>query len=48
MFEYHDNPIEYIQLIDRWLERFNDGITDNNKVYNDSQNIHNSNIQKSL
>ena len=49
-FNYHGNPIEYVHpLVDRWLDRFNDGvISGNNKVYSDSQNIHNSNIQRSL
>jgi len=49
-FNYHGNPIENIHpLVERWLERCNRGtIGDNNKVYSDGQNIHNSSIQKSF
>jgi len=48
-FTYYDNPIEFIHpLIERWLRRLNKKITDNNKVYSDGQNIHNSSIQKSF
>ena len=43
------NPIENISLpVQRWLDRMNQRITQNNKVYSDHQNIHNSNIQKSF
>ena len=45
----HNNPIENIHpLIERWLDRLNRRINDNNKVYSDGQNIHNSTIQKSF
>ena len=48
-FSYTGNPIEEISLpVQRWLDRLNHGITQNNKVYSDNQNIHNSNIQKSF
>jgi len=49
-FNHHDNPIENIHpLIERWLDRLERGtIGGNNKVYSDSQNIHNSSIQKSF
>jgi hypothetical protein len=48
-FEYLSNPIEDISIpVQRWLDRLNNRITQNNKVYSDSQNIHNSNIQKSF
>jgi len=46
---YFNNPIENISLpVQRWLDRLNQGITQNNQIYSDSQNIHNSNIQKSF
>ena len=49
MFLYHGNPIENISLpVQRWLDRLNREITENNQVYSDTQNIHNSNIQKSF
>ena len=49
IFDHHDNPIENIHpLVQRWLERRNRRITNNNKVYSDGQNIHNSTIQKSF
>ena len=45
----YDNPIEIISLpVQRWLDRLNNGISNNNKVYSDNQNIHNSNIQRSF
>jgi len=48
-FNYLGNPIENISLpVQRWLDRLNQGITQNNQIYSDSQNIHNSNIQKSF
>ena len=48
-FYYHNNPIEYIPLpVQRWLDRVNRRITDNNMVYNDKQNIHNHHIQNSF
>jgi len=49
-FIYSDNPIEYYHpLVQRWLERLNNGIIGgNNKVYSDGQNVHNSSIQKSF
>ena len=48
-FNYFNNPIEFISLpVQRWLDRINQGITQNNQVYSDTQNIHNSNIQKSF
>ena len=44
-----NNPIENIHpLVDQWLEKLDEGLGDNNKVYSDSQNIHNSNIQVSF
>ena len=46
---YSNNPIEYIPLpVQRWLDRIDNGITSNNMVYNDNQNIHNRNIQNSF
>jgi len=49
-FDDCGNPIENIHpLVERWLDRLNRGtIGDNNKVYSDGQNIHNSTIQKSF
>jgi len=48
-FGYSDNPIENVHpLVQRWLDRLNRRVNDNNKVYSDRQNIHNSNIQKSF
>ena len=49
-FYYHDNPIENIHpLVQRWLDRrLNRRVNNNNKVYSDRQNIHNSTIQKSF
>ena len=48
-FNYSNNPIEYILLpVQRWLDRLNNRITRNNMVYNDTQNIHNRNIQNSF
>ena len=49
-FRYSGNPIENFHhpLIQRWLNRWNQRITQNNQVYADGQNIHNSNIQKSF
>jgi hypothetical protein len=48
-FYYRNNPIENIHpLIERWLERRNRRITNNNKIYSDGQNIHNSSVQKSF
>ena len=48
-FNYTGNPIENISLpVQRWLDRLNRRITKNNQVYSDTQNIHNSNIQKSF
>ena len=49
MFIYNGNPFEHISLpVQRWLDRFNREITENNQVYSDTQNIHNSNIQRSF
>ena len=49
LFDYTGNPIENISLpVQRWLDRLNRRITHNNQVYSDTQNIHNSNIQKSF
>ena len=46
---YKSNPIEYIPLpVTRWLNRMNTMINDNNDIYKDRQNIHNSNIQQSF
>ena len=46
---YSNNPIEYIPLpVQRWLDRLNNRITSNNMVYNNTQNIHNHNIQNSF
>ena len=46
---YSNNPIEYISLpVQRLLDRLNNMITTNNMVYNDTQNIHNRNIQNSF
>jgi len=46
---YHDNPIENIHpLVERWLERVNRRVNNNNEIYSDGQNIHNSTIQKSF
>ena len=48
-FYYTNNPIEYIPLpVERWLDRFNRRVTDNNMVYKDSQNVHNHHIQNSF
>ena len=48
-FYYYNNPIEYIPLpVHRWLDRLNRGVTENNIVYNDGQNIHNHHIQNSF
>ena len=48
-FNYSGNPIEYIPLpVQRWLDRINRRVTDNNMVYNDGQNIHNHHIQNSF
>jgi len=48
-FCYFCNPIENIHpLVQRWLNRLNRRVNDNNKVYSDGQNIHNSTIQKSF
>jgi len=48
-FNKYGNPIEKIFLpVQRWLDRLNQGLTQNNQVYSDNQNIHNSNIQKSF
>jgi len=48
-FYHHNNPIENINpLVERWLQRLNRRVNDNNKVYSDGQNIHNSTIQKSF
>jgi hypothetical protein len=48
-FDYMVNPIEIIPpVVQRWLENLNRRVTNNNKVYNDSQNIHNSTIQKTF
>jgi Leucine-rich repeat (LRR) protein len=48
-FNHYDNPIENIHpLVQRWLDRLNRRTNDNNKVYSDKQNIHNSTIQKSF
>jgi hypothetical protein len=48
-FEYTSNPIEHIPLpIQRWLNRININITNNNLIYNDNQNIHSSSIQSSF
>ena len=45
----HNNPLENIHpLVQRWLDRLNRRVNDNNKVYSDGQNIHNSTIQKSF
>jgi hypothetical protein len=44
-FRYFDNPVEYIPLpVQRWLNRN----VNNNLVYGDKQNIHNSYIQNSF
>jgi len=49
IFVYQSNLIEFIPLpVQIWLDRINQGLTQNNKVYSDTQNIHNSNIQKSF
>jgi len=49
IFYYLNNPIENINpLVERWLQRLNRRVNDNNKVYSDGQNIHNSTIQKSF
>ena len=46
---YRNNPIKNISLpVQRWLYRLGRRNTDNNKVYSDNQNIHNSNIQRSF
>ena len=46
---YSNNPIEYIPLpVQRWLDRIDNRITSNNMIYNDTQNIHNRNIQNSF
>jgi len=46
---YFSNPIEFIHpLVERWLRRLNRKVTSNNKVYSDSQNVHNSSIQISF
>ncbi len=48
-FYHNDNEIEIIPIpVERWLERINGRITRNNMIYNDTQNIHNHNIQKSF
>ena len=48
-FVYNNNHIETISVpVQRWLDRRNRGLNDNNKVYSDGQNIHNSTIQKSF
>ena len=48
-FYHHSNPIGNIHpLVERWLQRLNREVNDNNKVYSDKQNIHNSSIQKSF
>jgi hypothetical protein len=48
-FHHHSNPIENIHsLVHRWLNRLNKRVNNNNKVYSDGQNIHNSSIQKSF
>ena len=46
---YSNNPIEYIPLpVQRLLDRINNGITINNMIYTDKQNIHNHHIQNSF
>ena len=48
-FCYNNNPIEQIPLpVQRWLDRLNRRITQNNMVYNDSQNVHSHHIQNSF
>ena len=48
-FHYIGNPLGYIpENIERWLNRFYFRLTKNNNIYNDHQNIHNTNIQKSF
>ena len=46
---YSNNPIEHISLpVQRLLDRINNGISINNMVYNNNQNIHNHHIQNSF
>jgi Leucine-rich repeat (LRR) protein len=48
-FEYTSNPIEYIPLpVQRWLNRINRNIKNNNLIYGDTQNVHSSSIQSSF
>jgi hypothetical protein len=48
-FIYTDNPIEHIPLpVQRWLDRLNGRMTDNNLIYSDRQNVHSSSIQSSF
>jgi len=48
-FSYNDIEIKHIpRLIQRWLDRLNNRITNNNLVYGDNQNIHNHHIQNSF
>jgi hypothetical protein len=46
---YSNNTIEHISLpVQRWLDRLNNKITENNMIYDDNQNIHNHHIQNSF
>ncbi len=46
-FEYQGNPIDYIPPnVQRWLDRFQQ--QQNNKIHQDSQNVHNRQIQKCI
>jgi len=48
-FSYNNNPIETISIpVQRWLDRLDGRLNDNNKIYANGQNIHNSTIQKSF
>jgi len=45
---YFNNPIELSPQMARFIDRINQGSTNNLNVYNDSQNVHNSSIQLSV
>jgi len=48
-FYYNDNPIEFIPpIVQRFIDRINRRNFDTDTIYNDTQNVHDSTIQKSI
>jgi len=49
VFYYQDNQIEYIPpIVQRFIDRINRRNFSTNTIYNDTQNVHDSTIQKSI